>query len=181
MKRIILIAGAALAMASNAMAEPITRTTTVDRPNYDATQVAVRDPATGTVSRDTTVTRASDGATATRTYDRARTDTGVTASGSATGFAGRTRSFDYERTRTDNGYTASGTATGRNGQTYTATGNRTRTENGFTANQNVVNGAGTTVYNRDAAVSRSGGQINRSVNVTRAPGFHRPNVGGRRR
>ena len=50
-------------------------------------------------------------------------------------------------------------------------GNRTKTDTGFTANQDIVNGDGCTVYNRDAIVSRSGGNVTRSVDVTRAKGF----------
>jgi hypothetical protein len=180
MKAIILTAAVAALAASAAIAEPVTRTTTVDKPNYEGSRVIVRDKAAGTVSRDTEVTRKSDGATATREYDRARTDTGVTASGSATGFNGKTRSFDYERTRTDTGFTANGTATGRNGQTYTGTANRTRTDTGYASNRNVVNGNGATVYNRDAVVDRSGGNVTRSVDVTRAKGFHPRHAVGRR-
>lgn len=174
MKAIILTATVAAFAATVASAAPVTRTTTVDRPNYEGSRTIVRDKAAGTVARDTEVTRKSDGATATREYDRARTETGVTASGSSTGFDGKTRSFDYTRTRTDTGYTATGRATGRDGQTYTGTGSRTRTETGYVGNRNIVNGAGATVYNRDVAVNRSGGQVTRSVDVTRAQGFKRP-------
>lgn len=179
MKAMILIASVAVLAATAVHAEPVTKTTTVDRPNYEGTRVVSRDKAAGTVTRGTDVTRKSDGATASRDYSRTRTDTGFTASGSSTGFNGKTSSFDATRTRTDTGYTSTGTATGRNGQTYTLSGNRTRTENGYTSNHNVVNGSGATVYNRDASVSRVDGQINRDVRVTRAQGFRRP-AGGRR-
>ena len=70
------------------------------------------------ISKDAELTRKSDGATATREYDRQRTDTGMIASGSTTRFNGDTRSFDYERTRTDHGYNAEGSLTRFNGQTY---------------------------------------------------------------
>jgi hypothetical protein len=177
MKKHILFSLAVLTASGPALAEPVTRTTTFDGPKVDAT----RDKTAGTYSRDTTATRADDGAAATRSYDRTRTDTGVTASGSATGFAGNTRSFDYQRTRTDTGYTASGTATGRNGQTYTMSGQGTRTGTGYMRGQTVTNGAGTTVYDRSVVGSRSGGQVTRDVSVTRAAGFHRPRFGGGRR
>jgi hypothetical protein len=186
MKAMTLIVGIAALTATAATAEHVTRTVTVDKPNYEGTRVTVRDKAEGTVTRDTDVTRKSDGATASRDYSRDRTETGVVASGSATGFNGKTRSFDYERTRTDSGFTANGNATGRNGQTYDYSADRTRTDTGYVSNRNVVNGDGRTLYNRDVAVNRSGGNVTRSVDVTRAKGFHRPQVarrgigGGRR-
>jgi hypothetical protein len=99
MKTHILVSAIIVSVSGAALATPVTRTTTYDGPKVDATRVTVRDKAAGTYSRDTTAIRASDGATATRTYDRTRTDTGVAVSGSATGFAGNTRSFTYERTR----------------------------------------------------------------------------------
>lgn len=181
MKTHILVSIAMLSVAGAAFAEPVTRTTTYDGPNVDGTRVSVRDKAAGTYSRDTIATRASDGATASRTYDRTRTETGVTASGSATGFAGNTRSFDYERTRTDNGYTASGTATGRNGETYTLAGQGTRTDTGYTRNRTVTNGSGTTLSDKNVTATRANGQISRDVSVTRAQGFHAPRVGRGRR
>lgn len=173
MKAVILIASAAAMFATAANAQPVTKTTTVDRPNYEGTRVVVRDKAAGTATRNTDVTRKSDGATASRDFSRTRTDTGSTVSGSSTGFNGKSSSFEASRTRTDTGFTSSGTATGRNGQTYTMTGNRTRTENGYTSNRNVVNGSGATVYNRDASVSRANGQVTRSVNTTRPAGRRR--------
>jgi hypothetical protein len=181
MKTHILVLMSMLSISSAALAEPVTRTTTVDAPKYDGTRVVTRDTAAGTYSRDTAVIRASDGATATREYDRARTETGVTARGSATGFAGNTRSFDYERTRTDNGYTASGTATGRNGETYTLAGQGTRTDTGYTRDRTVTNGSGTTLYDKNVTATRANGQVSRDVSVTRAQGFNPPRIGRGRR
>lgn len=175
MKRIIILAGLS-ALATAAVAEEKTRTVTFDGPRYEGTRTTTRDREAGSLSRDTSVTRKADGAVATREFDRQRTEGGVTASGSGTNFAGETRSFDYARTRTDTGATSSGHFTGHDGQTYTLSGNRTRTEGGFTANQNIVNGSGATVYNRDVSVSRANGQMSRSVDVTRAQGFHPPRV-----
>ncbi|UVO54099.1 nucleoside 2-deoxyribosyltransferase [Sphingomonas sp. SUN039] len=181
MKTLILVSIVALAASGAALAEPVTRTTTYDGPKVDATRVTVRDKAAGTYSRDMTAIRASDGAIATRSYDRTRADTGVTASGSATGFNGKTRSFDYERTRTDTGYTASGTATGRGGETYTLAGQGMRTDSGYTRDRTVTNSAGATVFDKNVTATRANGQITRDVSTTRAAGFHRPRFGGGRR
>lgn len=177
MHKFLLVPALAAILAVPALAEPVTKTITIDRPNVDGTRTIVRDKEAGTLSVDTQVTRASDGATATREYDRVRTADGFTASGSSTNFAGETRSFERTRTRTDTGSTSSGSYTTPSGETYTTSGNRTRTDTGFTANQNIKDSAGTTVFNRDVSVSRVDGQVTRSVDVTRAEGFrppHRP-------
>lgn len=179
MKKQSLIAAAALLAATAAYAQPVTRTKTVDGANYDATRTTTRDKAAGTFTRDTDVVRARDGATASGNYSRTKTDSGVSVSGSQTGFGGRTRSYGYDRTRTDTGSTTTGTATGRGGQSYTLSGNRTKTDSGFTTNRNVVNSEGRTVYNRDTVVSRSNGNVTRSVDVTRAKGFPKPQSTGR--
>lgn len=180
MKTYILMSIAVLTVSGAAFAEPVTRTTTYDGPKTDGTRTSVRDKAAGTYSRDTSVTRASDGATATREYDRARTETGVTVSGSATGFAGNTRSFDYDRTRTDTDYTASGTATGRGGQSYTLAGQGTKTDTGYTRDRTITNGSGTTVSDRSVVATRANGQVSRTVSTSRAAGAPRPRFGGRR-
>lgn len=151
-----------------------TRTTTWDNDKFSGTRTIVHDRETGTHSRDAEITRKSDGAVATRSYDRQRTDTGFTASGTATGFNGRTRSFDLERTRTHGGSTTSGHYTGRRGETYNLSGSRSRTGNGFVANRNITNSRGATVYNRDVMVARANGQVTRSVNTTRDQGFRPP-------
>lgn len=172
MKAAILMIGIAAMSASAAHADPVTKTVTVDKPNYEGTRVIVRDKAAGTLTRDTDVTRKSDGATASRDYSRTRTDTGVVASGSETGFGGKTRSFDYSRTKTDTGYTASGTATGKGGRTYTYSADKVRNGSGYTSDRTVTGPAGKTLYSRDVTVDRSGGNVTRSVDVTRAKGFH---------
>ncbi len=181
MKSVLIALTVASLGATAAFAEPRTRTTSFEGPNATGTRVTVRDPAAGTLSRDTSVTRTSDGATATRTYDRGRTESGVSASGSATGFGGKTRSFDYDRTRTDTGYTATGTATGRNGRTYDYSADRTRDgAGGFTANRAVTSG-GTSLYNRNVVQTRSDGQVNRSVTSSRKAGYTPRRGPGRRR
>ena len=118
MTKFLLAGIAAVLIAPTAAADPVTKTITVDTPRYEGTKTITRDQEAGSLSRDAELTRKSDGAVATRDYDRQRTDTGVTASGSTTRFNGDTRSFDYERTRTAHGYNATGTVTRFNGQTY---------------------------------------------------------------
>jgi hypothetical protein len=179
MKTLLLIASAAALAATTAFAEPTTRVVTVDGPKFDGVRTTIRDKEAGTLTRETDIIRARDGATASRDYSRTRTDSGVSVSGSQTGFAGKTRSYDYDRTRTETGSVTTGTATGRRGQTHDLSGNRTKTDNGFTANQTIVNANGRTVYNRDAVVTRSNGNVTRSVDVTRAKGFHKPQGMGR--
>ena len=118
MTKFLLAGIAAILMAPAAAADPVTKTITVDTPRYEGTKTITRDHEAGSLSRDAELTRKSDGAVATRDYDRQRTDTGVTASGSTTRFNGDTRSFDYDRTRTAHGYDATGTVTGFNGNSY---------------------------------------------------------------
>lgn len=171
MKKIVFLALGATA-CSAAVAEPVTRTTTYDGPKYEGIRMVTRDAGAGTVTRDVDATRKSDGATASRDYSRTRTDMGVAASGSATGFGGKTRSFDYARTRTDNGYVARGMATGRNGQSYALSAQGTRTDGGYTRDKTITNGAGATLYDRSVVATRENGLVSRSVNTTRAQGFH---------
>jgi len=118
MTKFLLAGIAAVLIAPAAAADPVTKTITVDTPRYEGTKTITRDQEAGSLSREAELTRKSDGAVATRDYDRQRTDTGVTASGSTTRFNGDTRSFDYDRTRTAHGYNATGTLTGFNGNSY---------------------------------------------------------------
>jgi len=118
MTKFLLAGIAAVLIAPTAAADPVTKTITVDTPRYEGTKTITRDQEAGSLSRDAELIRKSDGAVATRDYDRQRTDTGVTASGSTTRFNGDTRSFDYDRTRTAHGYNATGTLTGFNGNSY---------------------------------------------------------------
>jgi len=98
-----MILGVALCAPATALADPVTRTVTIDTPRLDGTRTTTRDREAGTVVRDTTVTRNADGAVATRHYERQRTETGYTASGTATGFNGATRSFEVTGTRATDG------------------------------------------------------------------------------
>lgn len=175
----------AVALASPATAQT-TKTTVVDTPQYNGSRTVTIDREAGTVARDASVTRKSDGALATSEYDRARTETGVTASGSQTGFGGKTRSFDYTRDRTDTGSVATGTVTRGNGETLTYNGTRTRGDGSFAAEQSVTGSDGASLYNRQVTASRADGQVSRSATTTRAQGFRpgqaprTPRLGGRR-
>jgi opacity protein-like surface antigen len=114
-----LLAGVVAALvAPAALADPVTKTITVDTPKSEGTKTYTRDKEEGSFSKDAELTRKSDGAVATREYDRQRTDSGIVSSGSTTRFNGDTRSFDYQRTRTAHGYDATGSLTRFNGQTY---------------------------------------------------------------
>lgn len=118
MTKLIWAGAAALLMTTAAVAEPVTRTYTVDTPKYEGEKIVTRDRDAGTVSKDAELIRKSDGAVASREYDRARTEDGFVASGSRTQFDGDTRSWDYQRTRTVNGWNAEGNIAGFNGQSY---------------------------------------------------------------
>lgn len=93
-----IICGTLLCVPAAALAEPATRTVTIDTPRYEGSRTTTRDREAGTLTRDTSVTRRSDGATATRHYERQRTADGFTASGNTTAFNGATRSFEVTRT-----------------------------------------------------------------------------------
>jgi hypothetical protein len=174
--RLFLFAGVAAALCVPAIvhADPHTRTVTVDAPRYEGSRTTTRDRETGTVDRDAELTRRSDGATATREYDRQRTDSGVVASGSTTRFNGDTRSFDYQRERTGRFYRAEGNVTGFNGETYDYDAAGRRTPNGFVRHQGVRNDEGELVAGRRVAVRQgpNGGVVRRATSV-RAPAVHR--------
>ena len=182
MNKLMLVPALAAILAGPALAEPVTKTVTIDRPKVEGTRTTVIDKEAGTLVRDTDLTRKSDGATAERDYQRTRTDTGFTDSGSSTNFDGKTRSFERTRTRTDTGSSTSGSYTTRAGETFDVSANRSRTDTGFTANQTIKDHSGATVYNRDVTATRADGHVTRSVDVTRAAGFHPPRLpgGGRR-
>lgn len=152
----------AVLMAGPAFAQ--TATTTHTGPYYDGTRTTTVDPANGTYSRQGSVTRNSDGATATRSVNGQRTADGVSVSGGATGFNGQSTSFDYNRTRTANGATATGSYTGARGNTYAYSGSVARNGDGsgYTASQTVTgpNGGG---WNRNATVARGAGGTSRTV------------------
>jgi len=170
--KIVILAGAAalIALPAAAYAQQ-SRTVTFDGPRYESTRSTTFDRETGTVSRDGELTRKSDGAVATRSYNRQRTDTGAVATGSATNFKGQTRGFEFERTRTERGYRGQGTATGFNGQSYELNSAARRGPNGgFVRHQGVRNTDGQLVAGRKVAVRRgeNGGVVRRSK-AFRAP------------
>lgn len=170
MRNLVLsLIAAGLCLPAAALAEPKTRTVTVDTPNYEGTRTVTRDREAGSVSRDTEVTRLSDGATRTRNYDRQRTANGVTASGATTRFNGQTRNFDYTRTRGEGGYTADGNVTRFNGQSYDYHAAGRRTPNGFVRRQGLRNGDGELVAGRRVAVRQgpNGGIARRSFGFRR--------------
>lgn len=148
MTKLFLAGAAAAILATGAFAEPVTKTITIDTPKYDGTKVITRDKDAGLVTKDTNVIRNSDGATASRDYERQRTETGFTASGSATRFNGDTRSWDYERTRTAHGYTAEGNLTRFNGKSYDYNARLFRGENRVGKSQVLRNESGKVVAAR---------------------------------
>ena len=94
MTKLFLAGAAAAIIASGALADPVTKTVTIDTPKYDGTRTIAGDKEAGTLSKDAEVTRKSDGATASREYDRQRTAHGYNAEGSVTRFNGK--KYDYD-------------------------------------------------------------------------------------
>ena len=93
MTKLLLAGVAAILIAPAALADPVTKTITIDTPKYEGTKTITRDKEEGTLTRDTDVTRKSDGATASRDYTRTRTAHGYNAEGTLTRFNGKT--YDY--------------------------------------------------------------------------------------
>lgn len=156
MNKLMLSGLAAMLATTAALAEPVTRTYTIDTPNYEGVKTVTRDKEAGTVSKDAELTRLSDGAVATREYDRSRTDTGAVASGSTTRFNGDTRSFDYQRDRTAHGYNAEGTVTRFNGETYDYSSKLRRGEYRVGKSQVLRNDSGQVVAARKTVRPRRG-------------------------
>jgi hypothetical protein len=170
MKIVILASAALLAIPAAASAQQA-RTVTYEGQRYEGTRTTTVDRQAGTVSRDGTLTRRSDGAVATRSYDRQRTETGAVATGSTTNFEGQTRGFDFERTRTARGYRGEGTATGFDGQSYELRSAGRRGPNGGAVRyQGVRNSDGELVAGRRVAVRRGpAGGVSRSVQRLNGP------------
>jgi len=169
--RFLIPAGLVIAIGAStvAFAEPVTRTITVDTPRYDGTRTTTRDREAGTLERDSILTRGSDGAVATRSYDRQRTDAGALVSGSTTRFDGDTRSFSAERTRTARGYRSEGSVTGFNGESYDYQAAGRRTPNGFVRRQGLRDSDGDLVAGRRVALRRgpNGGTVRRATRFGR--------------
>lgn len=169
MKTTIMLSAAVLLMAGTANAQESFERS-YEGPKASATQTVTIDEEAGTLDRDTVVTRKSDGATATKSVNRTKTETGSTRTAEVTNFNGETRTSDLTRTRTENGSTVTGTATGFKGQNYTVEGQRARTENGYTASQRVNDSAGNNVFARDVSATRENGRVNRQVSSSRPQG-----------
>ena len=169
--RFLVPAGIVIAIGAStvAFAEPVTRTVAIDMPRYEGTRPTTRDREAGTLERDAILTRSSDGAVATRSYDRQRTDAGALLSGSTTRFDGETRSFNAERTRTARGYRTEGSVTGFNGESYAYQAVGRRTPNGFVRRQGLRDGEGDLVAGRRVAVRRGphGGVVRRATRFGR--------------
>lgn len=172
MKHWIALSLTAALLAGAAQAKPVTRTSTFDGPKVSSGKTTVRDKQAGTLSSDRVSTRKSDGAVATSSRDRQRTDTGVTGSGSRTGYSGNSSSYEYERIRTDDGWTTSGSGTGPQGGDYSYEGTGTRTENGREADRSLSRN-GTEVYHRTDSVQRDNGSVSRDTSVTRKQRRHK--------
>ncbi len=143
-----------LGMSTMALAEAVTRTISVDTPRYEGTRTITRDREAGSLERDATLTRTADGAVATRSFDRQRTDQGASLSGSTTRFEGATRSFEAERHRTARGYRTEGSVVGYDGQTYAYHAGARRTPNGFVRHQALREADGDRFAGRRIAVRR---------------------------
>lgn len=173
MHKLVLATLAAGLVAGVASAQPVTRTRTTDGPNLSGSSTVSVDRAAGTAQRQGELVRKSDGAVASREVNRQRTETGMTASGTATNFQGQTRSWDYQRDRTADGYVASGSATGFNGQSYGYAAQGTRADGGFSRSQTVTDGSGAVVADRNVRVNRADGQVSRQTSGSRPQGFRR--------
>lgn len=212
MTKFALLATIALGLATPAYAqdtapEPRTniKTVTTDKGTYTSTKTY--DPTSQTSTRDRSVIGV-NGETASSNVTRQKTDTGYTASGTRTGFDGKTSNYnsDFTRngdgtatfnssgtgkngttgqvsntiTKTETGYTAQGAYSNSRGAGGTTSGSLERTTNGFNRSASAVNNAGETVYRRDASVARTETGVNRSVNRQgQVPG--RVKAAGRRR
>jgi hypothetical protein len=117
----ILTLAAAGLIAAPALAQQ-SKTVTIDTPRYEGSRTTERDRAEGSLSRETEVTRRSDGATASSSFDRQRTEDRVTRDRSITDFQGRTASSHYERERTPHGWQATGERVQRDGDVLTYRG-----------------------------------------------------------
>lgn len=122
MKRLsILTLAAAGLIAAPALAQQ-SKTVTIDTPRYEGTRTTEHDRAEGSLTRETNVTRKSDGAAASRDFARQRTEDGVVRDRTSTDFQGRTASSHYERERTAHGWKASGERVQRDGDVITYRG-----------------------------------------------------------
>lgn len=163
----------AMLLPAPALAEPATRTVTVDTPNYSAERVITRDREAGTYTRDTSVIRKEDGAVATRNWESQRTDTGRVMSGSQTRFNGDTRTFEGERMRHGNHSRTHGTTTGPNGETLDYRAQSRWNGNGYDRRQRLRNQDGDIVAGRNVQSRQRGNTQVRRVGVANQNGARR--------
>lgn len=163
----------AMLLPGAALAEPETRTITIDTPRVEGERVVTRDREAGSRTVDATLIRKEDGAIATRNRESQRTDTGRVFSGSTTRFNGDTRSFEGERVRDGNRYTTTGSGIGFNGNEYTYDARGRRTPNGFDRQQRVRNADGEVVAGRNIRVRERGNTRVRRATVGSRDGVRR--------
>ena len=159
MKTSTALVVAAASLATTPVAAQETRTVTVDAPRYDATQTSTYNRDTHTVTRETDLTRSSDGATASSNFERQRTEEGITRDRASSDFAGRESSTSCERRRTADGWESEGQHVRRDGVVADYQGQGTRTDAGYVAHQSrSVDGrpAGTRKVERTHAPRRTG-------------------------
>ena len=137
----LITCSAATAQTAPAPSEaPKTMTRTFDTPRVQGSTTIKVDREAGMFSRQTDLTRKSDGITSSRTY---------------------------ERTRTDNGFIESGTITRADGSIYTLNGSLVRGDGGTTRERVLTNAQGETVASRNVQISRNAdGQVTRNVQAT---------------
>ena len=126
---------AATGLAAAPAAAQQDRTVTVDAPQYEGTRTSTYDRDEKTLTRETQVTRKSDGATASSSLERQRTEDGVARERTSTDFQGRPSSTSYERQHNGDGWMAEGQHVRRDGTVADYTGQGTRTENGRVVQQ----------------------------------------------
>ncbi|MEO1169750.1 MAG: hypothetical protein AAFW97_13665 [Pseudomonadota bacterium] len=174
MKPIFLTSVAiAMLLPGAALADPITRTITIDTPRVEGERVVTQDRDAGLRTVDATLIRKEDGAVATRNRESQRTDTGRTFSGTQTRFNGDTRSYEGERVRDGNRYRTTGTGIGYNGNEYTYDARGRRTPNGFDRQQRVRNADGEVVAGRNIRVRERGNTRVRRATVGNRDGVRR--------
>ena len=161
MKTSIVLALAAAGLTATPALAQASRTVAMDGPRYEATRSSAYDRDEQSLSRETEVTRKSDGATANSTFERQRTEDGVTRDRATTDFAGRESSTSYERHRTSEGWESEGQHVRHDGTVADYTGQGTRTETGYVAHQTrAINGqpAGSRTVERTRSPRRTGRQ-----------------------
>ncbi|WP_299326811.1 hypothetical protein [Parasphingopyxis sp.] len=163
----------AMLLPAPALADPVTRTYTVDTPRVEGERVVTRDRDAGSRSVDSTLIRKEDGAIATRNRNSQRTDTGRTFSGTTTRFNGDTRSYEAERVRDGNRYRTTGSGVGYNGNEYTYDARGRATPNGFNRQQRVRNADGEVVAGRNIRVRERGNTRVRRATVGNGDGARR--------